>query len=1066
MFEKYFKAYRPFLLVIMLLLSGMWIYSFLNMSKESMPAINLPFFNVTAMYPWADAETIEKQVIQKIEDKISSVKNIEIFTSVSSNNVWVVNIEFERWIDKATAYNDLKSAIDEAKSNMPAGVTDVVVTKTDPQDMPIYSFSISGPYYPSELYQKVKDVEDDIKKISGIDKVNIIGEYTSQVEVEFDYEKLKKYNLRLPNIIWIISQNISQSPVDKKNINGNLYSFEVRTYDKDGETLDEKLENFQTFLSGLSLINQDGNVLRLQDIATVNVTHPFYQRHSYINGENAVKFMVYKVPWADILSVIEDIKSYLEGKKEAFTSLWVQSTEIYSQEIDITKTFNAFIDGFVDTSVLIMIIATIFLGLRWAIAIAITFPFVYLLTFILLKDYDYTFNTIVSWALNLSLWIMVDNLIVMAQWFQDGLRKKMGKYEAIFYSIKIYFKPLIIWNFVTIAVFLPLGFMLSGKIGEFIKFLPTTVTLTLVFSILVAFVFLPLVLSFMTFKPQKEGNGIEHFFARFEKPFDKFYRWVLKVPYLLIWFFYLLFVWVLFGFAKFGTVDFMPMTNKDNIYVNITYTKNVGIEENQKMTAKMYDYVKEFFAQSHTWVVKNIELSLGTQYSMSTLDNVVYNTSFNPDLALINIVLTKAEERKWVNNALIIYPELQAFLNEKVQAENELKNNVSDFSVFIQKNGLSSGKDVTFNLLFSGATSENEINTLATEYEKLLPEFKKIAGTYGWSSSLEYTNGKIKILYDTDKLSQLWLSPSELNAFLFSIYQIGNETNYLTDYKGNGISISTINDFGKDVIPVKWFIDYRYDNGKNINFADLMIPGTSIYFSEVVKSISLEPQIKTFQHLDGDLVVNVQANKDPDMSLWAIQKAINEIGQKSSDVSIVYGADIKDMEQSRKDLWIAFVVWFIFMFAIFVFNFRNFKQAIVLMATIPLFLTGALFFLLVSGQSLSMMVWIWFFGLIWVGLAHIIYLVNRFNDLLENNEWFTSLDEIIINSVKSRLEPVFLTTTITSLWLFVLAFSDDFWTAFALSFAGWLILWTTITLLFIPSAMKILYRNLKISAEK
>jgi multidrug efflux pump subunit AcrB len=75
-----------------------------------------------------------------------------------------------------------------------------------------------------------------------------------------------------------------------------LYSFEVRTYDKDGETLDEKLENFQTFLSGLSLINQDGNVLRLQDIATVNVTHPFYQRHSYINGENAVKFMVYKVP--------------------------------------------------------------------------------------------------------------------------------------------------------------------------------------------------------------------------------------------------------------------------------------------------------------------------------------------------------------------------------------------------------------------------------------------------------------------------------------------------------------------------------------------------------------------------------------------------------------------------------------------------------------------------------------------------------------------------------------------------------------------------------------------------
>lgn len=1066
MFEKYFKIYRPFLLVVMILLSWIWIYSFLNLSKESMPEINLPFFNVTATYPWADAETIEKQVIKKIEDKVSSVKNVSTFSSVSSNNVWVINIEFERWTDKWTAYNDLKSAIDDAKSKMPSWVSDVVVTKTDPKDTPIYSFSVIWPYYPSELYDKVKNVEDDLKKITWVDKVTIIWEYISQVEVNFDYEKLKKYNLSLSNLVWIISKNISETPVDKKNLNWNLYSFELRTYDKEWKNLEEKLSNFQKFLSEVSIINQNWNILRLRDIANIKVTHPFYQRLSYINWENAVKFMVYKVPGSDILTVIDSIKAYLDENSETFKNKWLKSQEIYSQEIDITKTFNAFIDWFRDTSILIMIIATIFLWIRGSIAIAITFPFVYLLTFILLKEYDYTFNTIVSWALNLSLWIMVDNLIVIAQWFQDWIRKKMWKYEAILYSLKIYAKPLIIWNLITIAVFFPLWFMLSWKMWEFIKFLPTTVTLTLIFSIVVAFIFLPLVLSYMNFDAnvkEKEWNSIEHFFSKFEKSFDKLYRFILKAPFLFILFFYLLFFWVLLWFSKFWSVDFMPMTDKDNIYVNVTYTKNANIETNQKMTAKLHDLIKEFFSKNHTWIVKNIELSLGTQYSMSTLDNVVYNTSFNPDLAEINVVLTKAEDRSDEDNALIIYPELKDFLDEKVKNDSDLKNNLADFSIFIQKNWLSSWKDVTFNLALSWATSDDELNILAQEYDKFLPKLKKIEWTYGWSSSLEYTNGKIKIIYDLDKISQLNLSTTELNTFLYWLYQKWNDSNYLTDYKWNGISISNLWDFWKDVIPVKWYIDYENDNWKNINFADLMIPWTSIYFREVVKSIELEPQIKTFQHLDWDLVINVQANKNPDVSLWTIQTSVNEIWESSSKVKIIYWADIKDMTQSWIDLWISFLVWFILMFAIFVFNFWNFKQAIALMLTIPLFLTWALFFLLISWKAVSMMVWIWFFGLIWVWLAHIIYLVNRFNELLQNNEWNNTLDEIIIDSVKSRLEPVFLTTTITSLWLFVLAFSDDFWTAFALSFAWWLMLWTTITLVFIPSILKILYKKHKFS---
>ncbi len=1065
MFEKYFKAYRPFILIMMILLSAIGYYCFSTMSKEAIPEVNLPFFNITAVYPGADSETIEQQVIKKIEDKLPSVNNIATFSSISSNNVGVINLEFKRGTDKWMAYADLKSAVDEVKSSLPSWVKDVIVTKTDPKDIPAYSFSVTGPYYPSNLYDKVKDIEDDLKKISGVDKIFVIGKYVSQVEVEFDYEKLKKYNLRLPVLVGLIGQNMTQTPIDKKKLDGNLYSFEVRTYDKSGSTLDEKLTNFKSFLENLPLINQSWNTLRLKDLAKVNVTHPYYQRLSYVNGVNAVTFMVYKVPWTDILKVIDSVKSYLATRDTEFAKENISYKEMFSQEIMINETFDAFLSGFRDTSIFIVIIATIFLWLRGSIAVLITFPFVYLLTFIVLKYYGYTFNSIVSVALNLSLWIMVDNLIVIAQWFQSGLKKDMGKFEAIAYSLKIYWKSLFIGNLVTISMFFPLGFMLTGKIGEFLKFLPVTVNLTLIFSILVAFLFLPLILSYTNFDEKKNSlnvwHTLEHFFSKFEKNFDAFYKKILRNPKYPMIFFYCLFALVILAFSKFGTLDFMPLTDKDNIFVNIKYNKNISISENQKMTSKIYGFVDEFFKKNHTWVVKNIELSIGELSTQSPLDNTIYRTSFNPELTKLNLVLTNSKERKKNDNAVIILPELRKYLNEKLSAAPEIKNKINDLTVFVQKNGPSEGKDVTFNLLATGVPT-SEMKVLASEYEKILPELKKIPWTYGWGSSLEYTNGKVKIIYDLDKLSQLGISGQELDMFLYWLNQKSEEADYLTDYKWNGLPLGNLNDFGKDVIPVKWFVNYDYAKGQTINFKDLMIPWTNVYVSDVIKEIKMESQIKSVQHLEGNLVLKVEGNKDPSLALWDVTSKVNEIVAKSSKIELVYGADVKDMTQSWADMWISFVVWFILMFAILVFNFQNFKQPIILMSTMPLFLTGALFFLLVSGECISMIVGIWFFGLIGVWLAHIIYLINRFNELLEDSEGIRDLDGIILASVKSRLEPIFLTTTITSLGLLVLSYSDDLWRAFALSFAGGLLLGTTITLIFIPSALKVAYRKVKI----
>ena len=123
---------------------------------------------------------------------------------------------------------------------------------------------------------------------------------------------------------------------------------------------------------------------------------------------------------------------------------------------------------------------------------------------------------------------MVDNLIVVIEWFEEWVKKWLDKWEAIAFSIKTYWKPIISWNFTTISMFLPIWFMLSGKIWDFMKYMPTTIDVVLIISIFVALVFLPVVLSFLKFESphlaSPKGRGIN-----WENKFFKKLEWFFKL---------------------------------------------------------------------------------------------------------------------------------------------------------------------------------------------------------------------------------------------------------------------------------------------------------------------------------------------------------------------------------------------------------------------------------------------------------------------------------------------------------------------------------------------------------
>ena len=1034
-----FKKLRPFLLIIMILSIGLWFYSFKTMPKESSPDIDIPFFSIVTTFPWADSKTVEEQITQKIEDKLSSVKNLTTFKSISTDNVSVLTTEFKKWTDKNTAYSDSKSALDEVKTSLPSS-TQISLKKTDFIDFPVYTFSISSNLYPSTLYDKIRFMEDELKRISWVDKVAIIWKYIPKIQIKFDYKKLKKYNLSVKWIVWILNSFIKDDSLDKKEINWVLYSFKASSYSLKNCQWDllKKTVCVKDQIREIPLINKDWSVLRLKDIAEISVGPWFYKKESFLDGKSAITYMVYKVPWTDILNVVSKIKDYLQTKKQFFKENNLTFNEVSSRTTEINNTYYTFINNFRQTSLIILIVILVFVWLKESLSIFLAFPLVYLISFIFLNAIWYTFNNIVSFSLVLTLWIMVDNLIVIIEGFDEGIKKWYDKYKAIAYSVKTYFKPIMSWNLTTIAMFLPLSFMLSGVIWEFMKYLPITVNAVLIISMLVAFVFLPLILTYLykdNFKLTSWWKIKDNFIYR---NFKKLIKIVLNNPKKIIFAFWLLFACSLFVFIKFWKTDFMPATDKNNIYVNIKYANDVSLKENKFYTDKIYSYIKKFFKDKKN-IVKSIQIKVWDYETFDPLDSVFYSSAFNPNLTTFNITLTDTEKRSEKYNAVKLYPSLNKLLNSKIWQFNW---KIKELSAFVRKNGPSSGKDVWFDIAVKNWTWD-DVDILAKAYKKILPELKKISWTYDWSSSLEYGNWKVQIIYDLDKIRQLNLNISDINAFLLSFYS----KNW--NYEWQALWVASVSNLWKDIIPIQSYINFSWEN---IDFDSMIIPWTNVYFSEIIKSINLNPDVRYYIHLDGKPVLNISAYKKPDALLWPITTQIQKVVEKDKNIQLYYASDIKDMKQSWKDLWIAFMVGIFLMFAVLVLNFSNYFYPLVIFSIIPLLFIGAFALLLLFDIPFGFAAQLGMFGLIWVWVNDAILLLERYEELKKT---WNNKNEILIKTVLSRLLPVFLTTLTTVLWLATLVVKDALWGSLALSFMGGLALWTFIVLLYIPAVLKL-----------
>jgi multidrug efflux pump subunit AcrB len=474
-----FFVYRFRVIILMIALISVWgVYSFLKLPRESNPEVKIPIAVVSTVFPGASPADVEELVTKKIETRISGITGIDTITSTSANSVSSVVVQFDANLDLDDSIRRVRDAVSNIENDLPEDAGDPAVNEVSLDDTPILSLALSGPYDGFTLYDYAKDIKDSLEKIPGVREVGIAGGNQREIEINYSPEKLNYYGVTVNQAnAAVAAANIS---VPSGNFEGSVYVYPIRT--------DSKIYDSDQ-LKNLVVGGSSQNQVLLRDIATVTETAIKKTRISRISSsggqpQDAVTLSVVKRTGGNIINTVDAITASLDGYVKNIPGLEYNIT--YDEAKYIREDFDQLTHDFIITLFLVMGILFLLIGLKEALVAGLAIPLVFFITFGVMDLSGTTLNFLSLFSLLLSLGLIVDDAIVVVSATKQYMRT--GKYtpeEAVLLVLNDFKVVLTTTTLTTVWAFLPLLFT-SGIMGQFMKSVPITISVTLIASLAIA----------------------------------------------------------------------------------------------------------------------------------------------------------------------------------------------------------------------------------------------------------------------------------------------------------------------------------------------------------------------------------------------------------------------------------------------------------------------------------------------------------------------------------------------------------------------------------------------------
>jgi len=489
-----------YILTVIMIIAG--ISAYMTTSKESFPEVTFPYYSVMTIYPGTSPEDMENLVTRRIEKEIKSVDGIKKVTSKSLQDVSLIIVEFETGVNEITANQDIKDAVDKAKPELPTDIlADPEVTSIDISDQPVLNINLSGDMSLVKLKEYAEDLQDELEGFEEVSKVEIIGAPEREIQINVDIYKMQAAGLSFKMIRDRVSQEnmtISGGLIDMSDLKRSMRI--TGEIDKPSELRD--------------ILLKDG--VYLKDVA--QVVDGFEETASFarLDGDNVITLNVIRKSGRNLLDAIDKSKAFVEGYKDKIPeSLTITMTgdQSITTRNSISELINTVIFGFL----IVVMVLMFFMGIKNAIFVGIAIPISMIVSFIFIQLVGFTVNMVVLMAFILVLGIVVDNAIVVVENIYRHYMEDEGKTieEAVKVGVGEVAMPVFTGTITTIAPFVPLLFW-PGIMGQFMMYIPATIILTLIVSMVVAYICNPVfAVSFMNRENLAKKPFVKKKFFRF-----------------------------------------------------------------------------------------------------------------------------------------------------------------------------------------------------------------------------------------------------------------------------------------------------------------------------------------------------------------------------------------------------------------------------------------------------------------------------------------------------------------------------------------------------------------------
>ncbi len=1001
---------RPVLatvLTIIIIIFGIIGYNTLGVREY--PSVDNPIISVSCSYAGANADVIESQITEPLEQNINGIPGIRSISSVSQQGQCRITVEFELSVDLETAANDVRDKVSRAQRFLPRDCDPPTVSKADADATPILMIAIqSGNRSLLEL-SEIADltVKEQLQTIPDVSSVQIWGEKRYSMRLWLDPTKLAAHGLTPVDVKNAITQENVELP--SGSIEGNTVELTLRTMGQ-MHTADE--------FNNIILKKSGGNIIRISDVGHAELGPADLKSYMKMNGVPMVGVAVIPQPGANHIEIADAVYARMEQMKKD-----LPDDVEYTYGFDSTKFIRASIDEVKSTiyEAFILVIIIIFLFLRdWRVTLVpcIVIPVSLIGAFFVMYIAGFSINVLTMLAIVLSVGLVVDDAIVMTENIYIRIEQGMRPLKAGIEGSKEIFFAVISTTITLIAVFLPIVFM-EGTSGRLFREFSFVVAGSVVISSFAALTFTPMIATKLL-KRRKEQKWLyrktEPFFTGlnniYYKSLDAFLkvRWV-AIPVLLIMFVLIGYLW------QNIPAEMAPMEDRSQITVNTRGAEGVS-----------YEYMRDY-TEDITLLVDSI-----------IPDAVSVTSRVSNGGGNIRITLKDIDERDY--SQMEVAEKLTAAIGSKTKAR-----------AFVQQQSSFGGRrgSMPIQYVLQATSSEKLQEVLPIFLQRVHenPVFKMA------DADLKFNSPETRVNINRDKAGMLGASVRDVAETL----QYGLSGQRMGYFYMNGKQyeiIGQINRQQRNTPSSVKSIYIRCDNGEMIQLDN---------FVEFIESTAPPKLYHYNRFLSATISAGLAEGKTIGDGLAEMDKIAEEVLDDTFRTALT--GDSKEFRESSSSLMFAFILALVLIYLILAAQFESFKDPFIIMLTVPLAIAGALIFMYYRDITMNIFSQIGIIMLIGLVAKNGILIVEFANMKQQAGE---SKMDAIKNASLQRLRPILMTSLSTMLGLIPLMFAGGEGAnqriAMGTAVVGGMLVSTILTMYIVPAVYSYISTERKDKQEK